>query len=147
MKEIYLIEIHDMTDNRIHVYQIYAKSIEDAYLQAKVLHNHYRYVVEKAVAEWNSAVIQAEIDAETKAEKTQIIIEQLANMRKKGALMVANKELSEKQKEKVKKEINYMFYELYTKRMSAEAAKELANELRKIENSFHIVTGKRTLKP
>ena len=37
---------------------------------------------QKAVAEWNSAVIQAEIDAETKAEKTQIIIEQLTNMRK-----------------------------------------------------------------
>ena len=32
---------------------------------------------QKAVAEWNSAVIQTEIDAETKAEKTQIIIEQL----------------------------------------------------------------------
>ena len=78
---------------------------------------------QKAVAEWNSAVVQAEIDAETKATKTQIIIEQLANMRKEGALMVANRELSEKQKEKVKKEINYMFYELYTKRMSAEAAK------------------------
>ena len=54
---------------------------------------------QKAVAEWNSAVIQAEIDAETKAAKTQTIIEQLANMRKEGALMVANKELSEKQKE------------------------------------------------
>ena len=50
---------------------------------------------QKAVAEWNSAVIQAEIDAETKAEKTQIIIEQLTNMRKEGALMVANRELSE----------------------------------------------------
>ena len=24
-----------------------SKSIEDAYLQAKVLHNHYKYVVEK----------------------------------------------------------------------------------------------------
>ena len=31
--------------------------------------------------------------------------------------MVANRELSEKQKEKVEKEINYMFYELYTKRI------------------------------
>ena len=68
---------------------------------------------QKAVAEWNSAVIQAEIDAETKTEKTQIIIEQLANMRKEGAFMVANRELSEKQKEKVEKEINYMFYELF----------------------------------
>ena len=73
---------------------------------------------QKAVAEWNSAVIQAEIDAATKAEKAQIIVEQLANMRKEGALMVANKELSEKQKEKVEKEINYMFYELYTKNQS-----------------------------
>ena len=32
---------------------------------------------------------------------------------------------NEKQKEKVEKEINYMFYELYTKRMSAEAAQEM----------------------
>ena len=52
---------------------------------------------QKAVAEWNSAVIQAEIDADTKAERTQMIIEQLSNIRKQGALMVANRELSEKQ--------------------------------------------------
>ena len=45
---------------------------------------------QKAVAEWNSAMAKAEVDAETKAEKTQIIIEQLTNMRKEGALMVAN---------------------------------------------------------
>ena len=97
---------------------------------------------QKAVAEWNSAVIQAEIDADTKAEKTQIIIEQLANMRKEGALMVANKELSEKQKEKVEKEINYMFYELYTKRMSAEAAKKLAEATyEKVKNEYELGKG------
>lgn len=97
---------------------------------------------QKAVAEWNSAVIQAEIDAETKAEKTQIIIEQLTNMRKEGALMVANRELSEKQKEKVEKEINYMFYELYTKRMSAEAAKELAKTTyEKVKNEYELGKG------
>lgn len=94
---------------------------------------------QKAVAEWNSAVIQAEIDADTKAEKTQIIIEQLTNMRKEGALMVANKELSEKQKEKVEKEINYMYYELYTQRMSAEAAKELAKATyEKVKNEYEL---------
>lgn len=94
---------------------------------------------QKAVAEWNSAVIQAEIDAETKAEKTQIIIEQLTNMRKEGALMVANRELSEKQKEKVEKEINYMFYELYTKRMSAEAAQEIAKATyEKVKNEYEL---------
>lgn len=97
---------------------------------------------QKAVAEWNSAVIQAEIDAETKAEKTQIIIEQLTNMRKEGALMVANRELSEKQKEKVEKEINYMFYELYTKRMSAEAAQEIAKATyEKVKNEYELGKG------
>ena len=94
---------------------------------------------QKAVAEWNSAVVQAEIDVETKATKTQIIMEQLVNMRKEGALMVANRELSEKQKEKVEKEINYMFYELYTKRMSAEAAKELAKATyEKVKNEYEL---------
>jgi hypothetical protein len=97
---------------------------------------------QKAVAEWNSAVIQAEIDADTKATKTQIIIEQLTNMRKEGALMVANRELSEKQKEKVEKEINYMFYELYTKRMSAEAAQEIAKATyEKVKNEYELGKG------
>ena len=97
---------------------------------------------QKAVAEWNSAVIQAEIDADTKVERTQMIIEELANMRKAGALMVANRELSEKQKEKVDKEIKYMFYELYTKRMSAEAAKELAKATyEKVKNEYELGKG------
>ena len=97
---------------------------------------------QKAVAEWNSAVIQAEIDADTKVVKTQTIIEQLANMRKEGALMVANRELSEKQKEKVEKEINYMFYELYTKRMSAEAAQEIAKATyEKVKNEYELGKG------
>lgn len=97
---------------------------------------------QKAVAEWNSAVIQAEIDAETKATKTQTIVEQLTNMRKEGALMVANRELSEKQKEKIEKEINYMFYELYTKRMSAEAAQEIAKATyEKVKNEYELGKG------
>ena len=97
---------------------------------------------QKAVAEWNREVIQAEIDAETKVAKTQIIIEQLTNMRKEGMLMVANRELSEKQKEKVEKEINYMFYELYTKRMSAEAAQEIAKATyEKVKNEYELGKG------
>lgn len=47
MRKNYAIEIHDMTTNRIHVYKVYAISFEDAYLQAKVLHNHYIYVLER----------------------------------------------------------------------------------------------------
>lgn len=97
---------------------------------------------QKAVAEWNSAVIQAEIDADTKVIKTQTIIEQLVNMRKEGALMVANRELSEKQKEKVEKEIYYMFYELYTKRLSAEAAQEIAKATyEKVKNEYELGKG------
>lgn len=97
---------------------------------------------QKAVAEWNSAVIQAEIDADTKVAKTQTIIEQLTNMRKEGALMVTNRELSEKQKEKVEKEIYYMFYELYTKRMSAEAAQDIAKTTyEKVKNEYELGKG------
>ena len=63
-------------------------------------------------------------------------------MRKEGALMVANRELSEKQKEKVEKEINNMFYELYTKRMSAEAAQEIAKATyEKVKNEYELGKG------
>ena len=56
--------------------------------------------------------------------------------------MVANKELSEKQKEKIEKEIDYMFYELYTKRMSAEAAQELAKATyEKVKNEYELEKG------
>lgn len=47
MKEEYEIEIHNMTKNRIDVYEVLATSFEDAYLQAKVLHNHFMYVLER----------------------------------------------------------------------------------------------------
>lgn len=50
MRKNYKIEIHDMTTNRIHVYKVFATSFEDAYLQAKVLHNHFMYVL-KRIAE------------------------------------------------------------------------------------------------
>ena len=63
-------------------------------------------------------------------------------MRKEGALMVANRELSEERKEKVRKEINYMFYELYTKRMSAEAAQEMAKATyKKVKNEYELGKG------
>lgn len=41
MERIYEFKIHDITRNRIYVYKTLAISLEDAYLQAKVLHSHY----------------------------------------------------------------------------------------------------------
>ena len=97
---------------------------------------------QKAVAEWNSAVIQAEIDAETKEEKTKIIIEQLSNMRKEGALMIAQKGLDEKQTEKLSKAISLMFYKAYTERMSAEAAQKTADNMwEKIQKDYELGKG------
>ena len=56
--------------------------------------------------------------------------------------MVANRELSEKQKEKVEKEIDYMFYELYTKRISAEAAQKTAEATyEKVKNEYELGKG------
>jgi hypothetical protein len=45
MRKNYAIKIHDMTTNRIHVYEVLAISFEDAFLQAKVLHNHFMYIL------------------------------------------------------------------------------------------------------
>lgn len=47
MRKIYEIEIQDMTTNKIYVYKTIATSLEDAYLQAKVIHNHYMYTQQK----------------------------------------------------------------------------------------------------
>ena len=49
MRKNYAITIHDMSINRIHVYKVYATSFEDAYLQAKVLHNHFMYVLKRNI--------------------------------------------------------------------------------------------------
>lgn len=47
MRKNYEIEIHDMSTNKIHVYEVFATSFEDAYLQAKVLHNHFMHFIER----------------------------------------------------------------------------------------------------
>lgn len=47
MRKNYEIKIHDMTTNRIYEYKTFATSIEDAYLQAKVMHSRYKYTHKK----------------------------------------------------------------------------------------------------
>lgn len=47
MRKNHAIKIHDMTTNRIHVYEVFTISFEDAVLQAKVLHNHFIYVLKR----------------------------------------------------------------------------------------------------
>ena len=47
MRKNYEITIHDTTINRMYVYKVYAISLEDAYLQAKVLYNHFMYVLNR----------------------------------------------------------------------------------------------------
>lgn len=45
MKRNYDVEIHDLETDITHVYEIFATSFEDAFLQAKVLHNHYMHLI------------------------------------------------------------------------------------------------------
>lgn len=47
MKEKYEIKLHDITTNRIYIYKTYAISLEDAYLQAKMIHSCYMYTNNK----------------------------------------------------------------------------------------------------
>lgn len=47
MEKNYEVEIHDIETDTTHVFEIFATSFEDAYLQAGVLKNHYKYLLEK----------------------------------------------------------------------------------------------------
>ena len=47
MKENYDIKIHDMDTNKIYIYNTFATSLEDAYIQAKIMHSRHKYTQKK----------------------------------------------------------------------------------------------------
>lgn len=47
MRKEYYIKIRDMPTNRKYIYKTFATSFEDAYTQAKVLHNHHMHTIER----------------------------------------------------------------------------------------------------
>lgn len=81
---------------------------------------------QQAMEELNQAMIKTEIDQKTKEAMIGKAFEEWANAKKQGALTIAQKNLTEKQAENVKQIIDNYTYEVATRRMTAEAARDAA---------------------
>lgn len=81
---------------------------------------------QQAMEELNQAMIKTEVDQKTKEVMIGKAFEEWANAKKQGALMIAQKNLTEKQAENVEEIINNYAYEVATRRMTAEAARAAA---------------------
>lgn len=81
---------------------------------------------QKAMVEWNDAVLSLDIKKEQKEAIVGQAFAEWSLTRAQGALAIAQKNLTEEQKNKVRKEIEYFATEVATRRMSAEAAKKAA---------------------
>lgn len=92
---------------------------------------------QKAVAEWNSAMVKAEIDQATKNVAIQTMKQNLINMQAEGALKIVGKNLSVAQARMIEREMQLLGYRAVTERMTAEAAKEqAANTAEKIIKDY-----------
>lgn len=92
---------------------------------------------QKAVTELNIAMDNADISRKTKEGRIEEFFVNLSNMKAEGALTLAKKDLTEKQREYVEEQIKYYYFDLMTGRISAAAAeKQAENTAQKIKNEF-----------
>ncbi|QXP45079.1 DNA pilot protein [Microvirus mar45] len=102
-------------DIRLGEVQITAANITKAAAEAQI-----------AMENFNQEMINTEIAKETKEARIGEVFAEWALTRAEGTMKIAQKNLTEQQAAKVKKEIEYFAYEIATRRMSAEAAQEAA---------------------
>lgn len=94
---------------------------------------------DKAIEDWKLAVLEREYLDEVQEERVTLLISEIAKIQKEGALAESATDVNYFTGRKVQKEVENFFYEMITRRMSAEAAKESAeNMLKKIENDYKL---------
>lgn len=94
---------------------------------------------ETAMEIFNQEVVKTEIAVETKETMIQQAIETLKVTKAEGIFKIAQKELTDKQKENIQQEIDYFFYKLETGRISADAARDQAkNTADRIAKEYEI---------
>nr|DAG83847.1 MAG TPA: hypothetical protein [Microviridae sp.] len=94
---------------------------------------------DKAIEDWKISVLEREYLDEVQEERVNLLISEIAKIQKEGALADSQTDVNYFTARKVQKEVENFFYEIITRRMSAEAAKETAdNMLKKIENDYKL---------
>lgn len=117
-------------ENRI---QTSRESIEQSNMKAAAAN------ADKAVEDWKIAVLDREYLDKTQEERVTHLISEIAKIQKEGSLAESATDVNYYTARKIEKEVENFYYEMVTRRMSAEAAKETAeNMLKKIENEYKL---------
>lgn len=117
-------------ENRI---QTSRESIEQSNMKAAAAN------ADKAVEDWKMAVLDREFLDKTQEDRVTRLVSEIAKIQKEGSLAESATDVNYQTARKIEKEIENFYYEMITRRMSAEAAKETAeNLLKKIENEYKL---------
>lgn len=94
---------------------------------------------DKAVEDWKISVLEREYLDNVQEERVTLLVSEIAKIQKEGSLAESATDINYYTARKIEKEIENFYYEMITRRMSAEAAKESAeNMLKKIENDYKL---------
>lgn len=111
--------------------QIASSNITEAQANAK-----------KAIEELNQAMLSTEYLNETQKQRIQMVTDQLSLIQKQGLKEEAIIDLTNAQASKIRKEINILWYDAITKRISAEALKKQADAaVEKIAKEYELGKG------
>lgn len=117
-------------ENRI---QISRENIEQSNMRAAAAN------ADKAVEDWKMAVLDREYLDKTQEDRVTRLMAEIAKIQKEGSLADSATDVNYFTARKIQKEVENFYYEMITRRMSAEAAKETAeNMLKKIENEYKL---------
>ena len=98
---------------------------------------------DKAVEDWKISVLEREYLDNVQEERVTLLISEIAKIQKEGSLAESATDVNYHTARKIEKEVENFYYEMITRRMSAEAAKESAeNMLKKIENEYELGSDK-----
>lgn len=97
---------------------------------------------QKAMEEWNQAMLNTEYLDKTQMQRIQTITDQLALIQKQGLKEEAIIDLTNAQASKIRKEIDILWYDAITRRTSAEALKKQADAaIDKIAKEYELGKG------
>lgn len=117
-------------ENRI---QTSRESIEQSNMKAAAAN------ADKAIEDWKISVLERKYLDSVQEERVTLLVSEIAKIQKEGSLADSATDVNYFTARKVQKEIENFYYEMITRRMSAEAAKESAdNMLKKIENDYKL---------
>lgn len=117
-------------ENRI---QTSRESIEQSNVKAAAAN------ADKAIEDWKMSVLEREYLDNVQEERVTLLVSEIAKIQKEGSLAESATDVNYHTARKIQKEVENFYYEMITRRMSAEAAKEsVENMLKKIENDYKL---------